>query len=67
MSVKTGDLPRAETDAHVFCNLIGQWGSSGQRSLAVSSHEQKFRVGQVQLINTISLFHMVITFLSDKY
>jgi len=47
VAVKTGDKLRADTDAHVTCNLIGQWGSTGQRSLAVSSNKDMFRVGQV--------------------
>ncbi|XP_052774352.1 lipoxygenase homology domain-containing protein 1-like isoform X2 [Mya arenaria] len=47
VSVKTGNVPRAETEADVFCNLIGQWGTSGQRLLAVSSNQDKFRGGQV--------------------
>ena len=40
-------LPRAETDANVFCNLIGEWGSTGERSLAESSNKVMFREGQV--------------------
>ena len=45
--MKTGELPRSETDASIFCNLIGEWGATGQRSLAVSSNKVMFREGQI--------------------
>ena len=44
--MNTGQLPRSETDANVFCNLIGQWGSTGRRSLAESGNKDMFREGQ---------------------
>lgn len=45
--VKTGELPRAETGADIFCKLIGQWGSTGQRSLADSGNKVMFKQGQL--------------------
>ena len=45
--MKTGELPRSETDADVFCTLIGQWGTTGVRSLADSGNKMQFREGQV--------------------
>ncbi|KAL3869892.1 hypothetical protein ACJMK2_042519 [Sinanodonta woodiana] len=47
VSVETGNLDCADTEADVFCDLIGQWGSSSQRSLAVSNNKKMFRIGQV--------------------
>ncbi|KAK3579121.1 hypothetical protein CHS0354_022141 [Potamilus streckersoni] len=47
VSVETGDLDCADTEADVFCDLIGQWGSSSHRSLAVSNNKKMFRTGQV--------------------
>jgi hypothetical protein len=49
VAVITGDKERAETDADIFCTVIGQWGDTGQRVLVRSkTHKEPFRRGQVQ-------------------
>ncbi|XP_046584646.1 LOW QUALITY PROTEIN: lipoxygenase homology domain-containing protein 1-like [Haliotis rubra] len=47
VAVVTGDLPVAETDAEVFCTVIGQWGDTGERVLALPQSKKKpFRQGK---------------------
>ncbi|XP_048249875.1 lipoxygenase homology domain-containing protein 1-like isoform X2 [Haliotis rufescens] len=47
VAVVTGDLPVAETDAEVFCTVIGQWGDTGERVLALPQGSKKpFRQGK---------------------
>ncbi|KAL4236113.1 retinal rod cell development [Mactra antiquata] len=52
--VKTGNLLCSETEANVYCNLIGQWGCSGERSLTVSSNQDLFRMGQTDTFTLTS-------------
>ncbi|KAI8774235.1 lipoxygenasey domain-containing protein 1 [Biomphalaria glabrata] len=50
ISVTTGDLPCAETDAEISLMLIGQWGDSGQQLLTKSlSNKVLFRRGQTDV------------------
>lgn len=57
VTVVTGNQPRAETDAEIFCTLIGQWGDTGERILSDSkSHGEPFRRGQVVMRFVSSCF-----------
>ncbi len=56
LSVTTGDRPRAETDADVYCTLVGCYGDTGKKSLSKSNNEQTFRKGQVCVCHAILLF-----------
>ena len=48
VAVLTGDLPRAETEAGVYCTLVGSWGDTGRCVLDESTQNEKpFRQGQV--------------------
>lgn len=56
VKVTTGSELRSETDADVFCVLIGQFGDTGKRRL-MKTEGSVFRKGQVRLIIR---FHSVI-------
>ena len=47
VSVTTGDLPRADTDAQIYCMLSGIWGDTGIRPLYKSNNEKMFLRAQV--------------------
>ena len=48
LTVKTGSLPRAETDAAIYCMLTGNQGSTAQLNLSQSlSHQKPFCRDQV--------------------
>ena len=48
VSVRTGDMYRAGTDANVFLTIYGDLGDTGERKLAKSeSNKNKFERGQV--------------------
>ena len=48
VAVLTGDLPRAETEAGVYCTLVGSWGDTGRCVLDQSTqNDNPFRQGQV--------------------
>ncbi|KAK3092113.1 hypothetical protein FSP39_025311 [Pinctada imbricata] len=45
--IATGNRPEAATESDVFCELIGDWGSSGRRLLTQSKNKVPFKRGQV--------------------
>lgn len=48
VTVRTGDMYRAGTDANVFLTIYGDLGDTGERKLAKSeSNKNKFERGQV--------------------
>ena len=47
MTVFTGDVFGAGTDANVFVNVTGEYGDTGERQLDKSSHINKFERNQV--------------------
>ena len=49
VAVTTGDELRADTDAAVYCTLVGQYGDTGKRLLLKAKNNQgpTFRRGQV--------------------
>ena len=54
VTVTTGKQERAETEAEIFCTLIGQWGDTGEKILSdCKSHREPFQRGQV-----LSLIHI---------
>lgn len=59
ISVFTGDIYGAGTDANVFLNIYGDLGDTGERKLSKSeTNFNKFERGQVQMqwINTTCCF-----------
>lgn len=50
MSVFTGDMLGAGTDANVFINIYGENGDTGERPLKKSNHLNKFERGQVSVM-----------------
>lgn len=56
MSVKTGDMYGAGTDANVFLTICGELGDTGERKLSKSeTNKNKFQRGAVCLfLNNIS-------------
>ena len=48
VTITTGKQERAETEAEIFCTLIGQWGDTGEKILSdCKSHREPFQRGQV--------------------
>ncbi|XP_070194990.1 lipoxygenase homology domain-containing protein 1-like isoform X2 [Littorina saxatilis] len=61
VKVSTGSQDRADTDAEIFCTLIGQWGDSGERVLREpKSHKDPFKKGQTDEfeVKTLQLGHV---------
>ena len=46
--VATGNQDMADTEADVFCCLIGQFGDTGRRMLSKSNCQVPFKKGQVK-------------------
>ena len=54
VAVTTGDEPRADTDATVYCTLVGRFGDTGRRLLlrATNHDGATFRRNQVSLMTS---------------
>lgn len=50
VTVFTGDMMGAGTDANVFINIYGENGDTGERPLKKSNHMNKFERGQVSVM-----------------
>lgn len=50
VSVFTGDMFGAGTDANVFMNIYGENGDTGERPMKKSNHLNKFERGQVSVM-----------------
>lgn len=48
--VATGNQDMADTEADVFCCLIGQFGDTGRRKLSKSNNPVLFKQGQVSIV-----------------
>lgn len=45
--VANGNHDKADTEAEIFCELVGDWGSSGKIMLTHSNNSVMFKKGQV--------------------
>lgn len=68
ISVFTGDIYGAGTDANVFLNIYGDMGDMGERKLSKSeTNFNKFERGQVQMWRLNDTFHFSVFNLSSQW
>lgn len=68
ISVFTGDIYGAGTDANVFLNIYGDLGDTGERKLSKSeTNFNKFERGQVQMQRVNNTFHFTVFNLTSPW